>query len=185
MPTTFSTTTSNPHIAALEEVFTKSNNSIEWLVISHDDSRMVRSLCSNLPNKSTAVLEISQSQWDFESKDLAEAFEWALQQSEIKHVVLVGNSQASTSKSRASLVGDGESNGGFSKLLAGVKRNNAQNGDAQKDFASHVQKMSQIPVLHNRWSNGDLEILGIFYRAESGVFVAYDADSNTFQPLVG
>ncbi len=187
MTTTFSTTTTNPFIAALETVFGEATKPIEWLVIAHNDPRMLRSLSSALTGESAAVVEISQDAWDFEGKHLPETIEWALQQGAIKNLVLVGNSQAGGSESRAALVASEATNGGqdgYAKLLAGVQRNNARNHQAQERFAAHVQQMSQIPVLHNRWSSGELAVCGLFYRAESGLFLAYDADADTFHPLV-
>lgn len=185
MSTAFPTTANNPHIAALEHVFAKSNDTIEWLVITHNDSKMLRSLHFALGDESAAVLEVSQDTWDFEGKQLAETIEWALQQSEIKNLVLVGNSDAKGPESRASLVAS-KSNAaledGYGKLLAGVQSKNARRLEAQERLAANVQQASQIPVVHNRWSNGELAVHGLFYRAETGFFMAYNTETDSFQP---
>lgn len=190
MTTTFSTNTTNPHIAALETVFDEAENPIEWLLITHNEPRMIQSLSSALSGEQATMLELSQDTWDFAGNDLAETIEWALQNSEIKNVVLVGHSQTAGSASRASLVvpqqtKQDDSESGYARLLAGIHRNNVQTRSAQEQFAAHVRQMLQIPVLHNRWSSGELAVYGLFYRAEGGLFLAYDADAGTFRPLVG
>lgn len=185
MTMTLNTTTTNPHIAALETVFDQAAKPIQWLVIAHNDSKMLVSLASALSCESAAVLEVPQNTWDFDGKFLPEAIEWALQQDAVKNLLLVGNSEAPGSEVRASLVADewGECEGSYAKLLAGVERKNARNRDAQERFAAHVQQMLQIPVLHHRWSSGELAVYGLFYRSDSGLFLAYDNDADTFRPL--
>lgn len=187
MTTTFSAPTTNPHIAALETLFAEATMPIEWLVIAHNDSLMLRSLSSALAGEAAAVLEVSQHEWDFEGEQLPETIEWALQQGQLKHLMLVGNSQAGGPSSRASLVASEETGGnesGCAKLLAGVERNHARTRDAQQRFASHVQQMLQIPVVHHRWSSGELAVYGLFYRADSGLFLAYDMNANSFHALL-
>lgn len=187
MTTTLFSATSNPHIAALETVFTDVTKPVEWLVIAHNDPQMLRSLSSALTGESAAVLQVSQDTWDFEDGNLAEAIEWALQQDHLKNVLLAGSSQAGGSESRASLVSSKTPQGGkdgYARLLAGVHFNNARNRAAQERFAGHVQRMSQIPVVHNRLSNGELAVYGLFYRTDSGLFAAYDAEAGTFRALV-
>jgi len=184
MIATLRTASTNPHIAELEAVFDEATKPIEWLVIAHNDSRMLKSLFAALNGESAALLEVSQDTWNF-GKELSETIEWALQQGEIKNLVLVGNSQAGGAESRASLAAPPKvDESGYAKLLAGVKQLNAQNRDTQERFASLVQQMSQIPVVHNRWSSDELAIYGLFYRAESGLFLAYDARTDTFSALV-
>jgi len=187
MTTSYLTTTSNPHIAALESVFAEATKPIEWLVIAHNDAQMLRSLSSALAGKSAAILELSQDTWDFEDEDLPDTIEWALQQGHLTNLLLAGSSLAGGPMSRASqfasepISGRGSS---YVKLLAGVQRSNTRNRAAQARFAEHIQRMSQIPVVHNRWSSGELAVYGLFYRAESGLFLAYDADADTFRPLL-
>ena len=186
MTTTFPTTSTNQHIESLETNFAEANTAIEWLVIAHNDSRMVRSLSRALSGQSAAVLEVSQDTWDFDGHELPETIEWALQQVAVKNLVLAGHSQAGGRASRASLAAPdkGAEQANHDRLIAGVQRWNAQNRDAQKKFASQVRRMTQIPVVHSRWANGELAVYGLFYRAESGLFLSYDAEQDDFQPLM-
>ncbi len=53
----------------------------------------------------------------------------------------------------------------------------------QERFAGQVEQLSQIPVVHSRWRDGELAVYALFHRAESGLFLAYDTDTDTFRPL--
>jgi hypothetical protein len=187
MTTTFSTATTNPHIAALQVAFGKAANPIDWLVIAHNDSQMLRALSFALTGESAAILEVPQQRWDFHNEQLSEAIEWALQHSQAKNLLLVGTSDVDGAASRASLVALKSRNdpaNGYARLLAGLRRNDCRNRDAQKWFGSHVRRMSELVVVHNRWSSGELAVHGLFYRSESGLFLAYDVNADLFRPLV-
>jgi len=180
------TMVTNRYIQTLEAVLAKSKTAVHWLVIAHNDSRMVHSLSSALSRESAAILEISADTWDFEDDELSEMIEWALQQGEIRHLVLAGHSQAGGTAIQAQLVSsnmEGESHGSFNRLVAGVQRTKTHNQEAQQKFATHVQQMSQLSVVTNRWANAELAVSGLFYRAESGLFLAYDPNENIFHPL--
>ena len=186
MTTTFSTTGSNPHIAALEPILHEAAKPIEYLIIAHNDPLMLQTLCSALGGTSAAILEASQDTWKLSEGDLPEMIEWALQRGEIKHLLLVGHSQAGGSESRASLAAtvSADAEPGYAKLLANVKRQNARNQQARQSFASQVQQMSQIPAVHTLWASDELAVHGLFYRSESGLFVIYDPNEDSFRPLM-
>ncbi len=180
MTTTLSYTSTNPHIESLETVFADSQSPVEFLVIAHNDSQMVQSLSKAMNNASIAVLEVSQDTWDFDGQQLTEAIEWALQQDDLKNVYLVGYFQPS----QTSIVDqDSQPQSSFDKLLAGVRQSTNQIQTAQAQFASHVQKLAQIPVVHNRCANDELAVHGLAYRADGGVFLAYDAENDTFHTI--
>jgi len=185
MTTTLSNTSTNSHIALLESVFAQAKTPVEWLVIAHNDSRMIQSLSASMTGESVAILELSQDLWATEEQELVETIEWALQQGSVGNLLFAGHSQPGGSKSRASLVDEGgKTQSSYGRLLAGVRRSNAQIQNAQQKIAAQVQRMSQVPVVHSRWVNAELTIYGLFYRAEDGVFLAYDADNDKFRPLV-
>ena len=176
----------NPHISALKAVFAQATRPIQWLVIAHNDPRLVSSLVSAFDGQSAAVLQVSQDTWDFDSKDFKEMIEWALHQGDIRDVVLVGSSQPNGATSRASLVTarpNAPEKGGYARLLARLRQHNAHMSEVQEEFADHVQKLSQLPVVRGCWSLGQLAVSGLFYRAETGLFLHYDAAANTFVPL--
>ncbi|MFT5526100.1 MAG: carbonic anhydrase, partial [Pirellulaceae bacterium] len=61
---------------------------------------------------------------------------------------------------------------------------NKHNRDAQSRFSVQVRQMFQIPVVHSRCENGELATYGLFYRAESGLFLVYDFEQDNYRPLM-
>jgi carbonic anhydrase len=189
MTTAYAIKTANSYIEQLDAVFSEASKPCEYLIIAHNDSRILQSLARVLPGESAAVLEVPQDTWEHQWRQLSETIEWALQQGKIKHVVLVGHSQPGGPASRAALLtaetgGQSTRQSSYDCLLDRVRQANARNQDAQQRFASHVQAMSQIPVVHNRWVNDELAVHGLFYRVESRLFLAYDPDEDRFRPLI-
>ena len=189
MSTTISTTTTNPHIEALEMILDEAPTPVEWLVIAHNDPQMLRSLSSALSGQSAAVLEVSEDTWDLSGQELSETIQWALERCEINNLVVVGHSQTGGVGSQASFVAaqtelETEFESGHNRLIAGVQRANARNRAAQERFARQVQQMLQIPIVDDRCSKGELTVCALFYRAESGLFLTYNASADTFHALV-
>jgi hypothetical protein len=171
MTTTLSLLVTNPHVAALERAFGQTSSPVEWLVISHNDFRLERSLSSALAGRSAAVLQVPQETWDFQSRDLIEAVEWALQQAACR-AALTAPTTATGAVS------------GYRKLLAEMQHETSRIRAVRNRFAMQVQQLSQIPVVHSRWRDGELAVYGLFYRSESGLFLQYDVERDTFHPLV-
>ncbi len=185
--TTLSRTQSNPHVHALEQVMAKAERPVEWLVIAHNDARMLAALSSALTGESAAILELSEDTWDFEGKELSETIEWAIEQGDIEHLVLAGHSHASGSQSRASLPAYDTKDGGqdgHNRLLAGAQGRNAQNSDVQAKLAAQMEQMSDIPAVQERCSRDELAVYALLYRADLGVFLAYESDEGRCRPLV-
>jgi carbonic anhydrase len=180
----------NSHIASLEKTFDQARSPIEWLVIAHRDPRMLRSLSAILEGQSAAILEVSQDEWNWSEGELSSAIEWVLQRKEIRNLVLVGHSQVGGTASRSYLLSadpsqtSDQENNGYVRLLAGVRRVQSQSHHAQMRFAADVQQFLQIPPVYRRWTLGELELHGLFFRAESGLFLTYDPDADTFRATI-
>ena len=140
---------------------------------------MIRSLSFSLGDESAAVLEVAADEWDPEGDMLSEAVEWALQHGEPKKIVIAGN--AEIAELEASLP-EACDESGYGRQLAAVKRRDARRREAQKRLGASVQQVSQIPVVHDRWANGELAVSGLFYRSETGFFVSYDAETDVYSP---
>lgn len=176
----------NEHIAALESSFEQATAPVQWLVIAHDDSRLMHLLSSALAGQSAVVLHMPQDEWDFRSKSFAETVEWALQQGEIRNLVLVGSSQAGDAARPAVTVPaqkETQCNSGIGKLIAGVHGHVARNREVQSAFAEQVRCLSQVPAVRGRCDDAVLNVCGLLHRPESGVFVVYEPGSDTFHPL--
>ncbi|MFG0255216.1 MAG: hypothetical protein ACF787_08965, partial [Rhodopirellula sp. JB053] len=172
-------------IASLASTFESAASPIEWLIITHNDPQLLRSLASAFEEESVAFLPISQDSWDSDDVDLEEAIAWAMRQTKITNLLLVGDSQAaaepSTFKSRW---GSEQESGGYARLLAGAQRKCADDRRAREELAGHIDRLRAMPVVRERLLCGVLAVNGLYYRCESGLFLAYDSDAERFEPLL-
>lgn len=187
MNLTLSETSSNSYIVALESVLTHATQPLESLVIAPNDPKMLSALKMALNNEFAVVLEVSQDVWDFDGKELPQAIEWALEQTDLDQLVLVEHTLAGRRQSRASIAASEaihSRHDSYQKLVNGVHLNNSRNRAAQDRLAVQVRQVLQIPLVANRCSTGELGVHGLVYRADSGLFLAYDTDYDAFHPLV-
>ncbi|MFK8111908.1 MAG: carbonic anhydrase [Rubripirellula sp.] len=181
------TTTINKHIESLETAFAESAATVDWLVIAHSDALMLRCLASALSGESAAVLALPQPVWEFDGGEFTGAIEWAIQQGNIKNLLLVGHSQAGGTTSRVSIVSSDAKQtpqNDYGKLLASVGKKNEENQIARSEFASQVQEFCQIPGVRQQQADGELTVHGLFYCAESGLFLAYEAETGKYRALM-
>lgn len=187
MSATLFHSSTNEYITALESVLRLTSSPVRWLLITHDGVRLPISFSSRLRSESAAILQVSQDKWAFDRGDFVEMVEWALSQGQIENLVLVGTSQAVGDTVRAALA-DPQSNhdadSSYGRLVAGVKHHAVRTQRAQKVFSEQFQHLMQIPVVHSDWREGSLDIYGLFYREESGVFLQYDFENDDFVPLL-
>lgn len=181
MNTKLSDTSVSSYVGELRAVFADTERPIEWLLIAHDDDQMLNALLSALSGQSAAVLVVSQDKWTTDWEQLSETIEWALQQSEIKNVVLVGQLEAVESLPESPTP---KSQSGYDRLRLGAQQTNTRTRNAQKEFAAHVDQVAQIPVAHARWSDDALAVYGLFYRCLDGIFLICEPDSDTIRPIV-
>ena len=186
MLTTLANISTNKHIRALEQILASKGSTVHWLVIAHDDPPMIRSLTAALPRDSAALLRVSQDAWDLDGGSLPEAIEWALHETAIENLVLVGHSCADGSNRLSpSEIGRDASPGSYGRLAGGVRRHNEQVWETQQRFAAQMRQLAEIPVVHSRRSHGELTVYGLYYRSENDVFLTYDVEHGTCRPLVG
>lgn len=186
MSTTLSPKTGNSYVAALSKIFDEATTPIRWLVISHNDPQMIRSLSASMANEAVAFLHLSQDTWNFDDDEFIDAIHWALEQDSITNIVLAGSSQAAGSDISVSMTQPDlrQAENGYAKLLAGVKLQNTRNREASRMFGSQAKQFLQIPVVHNARTKEQLQVHGLFYRVESGLFLAFDFEASEFRPLV-
>lgn len=178
---------SNRYVNAMESILASSRRPVQWLVITHSDPRLVKSVTSLFADRSAVILEEPQDRWDGEASDLAEMLEFALRLGNIKNLVLVGSSQSTEATSRAFIVNDEgyqSSQSSYEQMLSNMKAHQLLAKQNQDKFASLIQKLTRIPAVHDRWSTGQLALHALFYRPETGVYLYYDANTNAFE-LVG
>lgn len=176
MSTTFSAASPNAFIEALEPVFDNVEKPVETIVIADMDEKLLRSLSHALGDRPAAVLGVSSDRWDLQDRQFSEMVEWALQQSDIQSLVLAGNPGVNIAAH------DSSSEGGYAGKLKDAQERNAGRRASQEQLASCLQQLSGIPVIHDRWSNGELAVFGLFYLSETGFFLTCNAGSSVFRP---
>jgi len=187
MTATLSVKTLNPYITAVEAALHGETTPAQWLAIVHNDSRLKSTLPADWAGASAALLPVSQDHWDFRPEgQLAEAITWALQQGEIDSLLLVGSSQVGGAILPSLCAAPGTKSAvalGYGRLLAGTARRQAQNRHAQERFADQFEQLLQIRGVQIRSREGSLTVHGLFYRDESGLFLAFDPENRTFRAL--
>ena len=185
MITQYPNPSASPMIETLRQAMQESGDGYEWIVIAHRDERLVRSLNAALEQVPVFILEAPQDSWDFLDGELAEAIEWAIQQTSVKHLVLVGHSHATDASGT-----DGEqqprsesANRGYSRLRDGVTRTAARTRESQVWFTQQLEQLVSGGVVRQQALDGDLSVYGLFFLAESASFLAYDPDEKGFLPL--
>lgn len=189
MSTVLSTTSSNSYIESLEEALSKSVNPVNCLILAHNDSKMIRSLFPALQDENAAMLQASQLLWNSSEGDVAQAIEWALQETKIETLVIVGHSQAEAENHSAMLrdatteTAD-NSQSSNSELLTALQQHNSRNKYAQKRFADNFRNLINTSVIQSKLSSKELTVYGLYYQEESGVFSTYNPHLDQFTPLV-
>lgn len=177
---------SNPHINTLEQLLATSYRLPEWLIITHDDLRMVRSLSAAVDGKGAAMLRIPQESWDF--RLLGEAIQWAMAHGTITDIVLAAHSQAYSTAELPPSMGAGMEpaafRDGYERLIDGVQRHQLEMVAAASRFSLQMRQLSEIPAVADRVASSDLTLHGLMYRADSGLFLAYCAEQQKLSPLL-
>lgn len=182
----------NPYLRRLQDSSSVFQDSCQCLVISHNDSKLVVRMTQAL-DKYSAMLQLPQPDWDFENPRLVDAIRWALQSVGVRQIALVGHSavrhSGTLSENGRQESASGESNHSeqssfYNRLIAGVTQRQNQIQEAKDIFAEQFLKFLEIPDVQQRREQDALVVHGLFYLADSGVFLSFDAQSRTFHPLM-
>lgn len=179
-------TESNPHICTLQNLLDGKYSAIDWLVICHDDLRIVQALSMALAGKQAAMLRVPQEDWDLEQ--MTELFQWALDRYPIRNLVIAGCAQAKLLRSATELTLDSisgvEEVDGYDRLVAGVMRYRHSLREAQCGFADWVERLMRDEEINGRFVTGAISMHPLLYRADGGLFLAYDFDEGSFAPVL-
>ncbi|MEZ6095850.1 MAG: hypothetical protein R3C03_16740 [Pirellulaceae bacterium] len=177
----------NQFISTIDAAFIRSPQKIDWLLIAADDDQMLRALSSAVAGESVAVVRVSQADWVHRFAELAAAIEYALEVGAIRSLILAANStfvevdsdSRITSKRTSKITLQTEN-----KPFVGAWQHNSGNLPRMKNFATCVQQLRNLPAVKNCILRNHLVVCGLFFREESGLFIAYDAQEDLFQPLI-
>lgn len=184
MITRMKRTSTNPLLDSLQQAWRKSGGKAKWLVIAHDDDRLVNSLASAFVEESACVLTIRQGEWDFRHDELAEVMEWAVRQDSLKHLVVVGHSEAESAPQEIRSIRSGiDASGSYDRLRQGVRQNVLQTRDSRLQFAQRVNELVSLSGLSEAAETPQLSVHGLFFLADSALFLYYDAAQREFLPM--
>lgn len=182
----------NPYVASVSDLFNEDQIALEWMVIGHTDTLMLRRVSEVIDNPSSAMLQVPQGDWDFADGDLPEAVRWSLQEAELQNLVLVGHSKAElldqvASRCGQSAAADSQASaecGSVNRLFAGAQRVQQETERAKRDFQDHVMQLLEVAEVKSAVLAGTLKVHALFYIAQSGCFLTFDPVEQTFSPII-
>ena len=193
MNNTLSATPANPYMASLEEAIQRADSPVRVIVLADKNSdgndcgsapSLSEAISETLADTSVAVLEVPRDKWNLQDKNLVEAIDWAFERGTIQKIVLAGSSKNHDSTGDGSSLPELEeikTGAMFQRLLAGVQQTGKQIREAQQDFASQVQQLTKQNFVRN--DESAVDVSGLFYREEDGLFLSYDPQQSCFRPL--
>lgn len=182
------TTFANVHIDNLKSVLGDSGTTeLDYVVLAHPDNRMVAKLQKAFENSSIAVVSLPQNCWALDDASMTEFVDWTLSETSAKGIVLVGHSQGGTPSEAIQVCPTGQA--GPANRIGSLMSRVSQARECVKANENHF--VAELKCLRDKVSiqNGRVAdpsfVQGLFYRAESGVFCAFDAEANQFHALIG
>lgn len=186
--------TINPYIHKIRQSLSRAQPlAVDWLVLSHNDTQMLAQLEEAFPDSVLAVLTLPPNRLQPVDDRLIELVEWAIAELGIKGVMLVGHSQQEMFEEQVKLLGgearrmshrDVESLASYPSFLDRLKAAQQQTAMMQDYVATLIDNLSQITLKQGHQLCTQIRLRGLFYRAESGIFYAYDQQRRSFTALL-
>jgi len=172
----------SPHLESLQKRIDQTGESIDSLIIAHNDDGMIRQLVDAKGKDCVAVCPMAQFEWH---SHLPEVVAWAVDAG-IDEILIVGHSHG-VQPPEAFVVSDNE--GGSQqtfteRLLSGVRKNSHEVTESRRHFASQMMNLVNSADLMHKECNDKFRLHTLFFIAESGSFMRYNVNSSTFQPVV-
>lgn len=175
---------SNLHVRKLKQLVEQSERHISCAIFADDDPALLRQLREAFSKESGAIIPAPQVLWGAGEYALQEAAVWSVEEAAVNCLVLVGNSAAGDAASEPTLTeqtGVDETEQG---PLASARTAATKRRLAEEHFSQHVQALLNSPEIRAPLAKGKLTLYCLFYRAESGMFSAYDPASGSFRALL-
>ncbi len=182
------TQTQNRYIERIEQQLADSQASqLDYLVLAHNDDVMLDRLTSSFGDENLAIIALPQSGWAMDEEPLAELIRWSISDGHTKGVLLVGHSQGGTPADHVRLVTrpqqqNSQASNARHSLLDGVLRARLVVESCENHFVSQLQLVKQAAMAAETEENSNVQLHGLFYRAEVGVFCLYE--NNRFQAMI-
>lgn len=175
---------SNLHLQRMKEVCSQTDRPISWVVFADDDPAMLRRLAGALQRESAVIFPIPQALWEADGALLEDAILWLLGERGSCNVVLVGNSAAGVPVSEPFFAGQSVRIETTQDLFTQVQRAQSLKAQVEEHFARQVGSLLAVPEIDLAVARGTLRMHALYYRAESGVFAAYNPRACSFRALI-
>lgn len=152
---------------------------VDFLVVAHNDPVMIERLGRSFPDATLAVLAIPQSCWAMDDDTEHEVLQWAAEELKVKAIWLVGHSNGGTPADHVQVIfprAEQESKLELVKrqsLFDRVQKCRTRVSCGESHFREQLEFVAQHSQLQSRLTRGDLELQGLFYRADSGTFCLF------------
>lgn len=183
-----SRTSSNAYLDHVLSLPEDERQASTWLIITHDDPRLVQKIQDAMVGEQAVLLQIPQSHWKRDRGLLTQAIRETLRNSAVTQVAVVGHSQASAAECQSQVVGttscaqESVSDQSYQRLMIGL-----QNAQAQREFAKAevVEQFQHFCAASDDFdTEGDIKWHAFFYMAESGLFLKFDSQAGRFESQV-
>lgn len=183
----------NPYIHQIRRTLQQHQpGAVDWLVLAHNDSQLLSRVDEAFSDSLLAVIALPQSRWQLDEQRIGEAVDWAIQELGVKGVLLVGHSQGEVPEDTVRLLGgkvktsrrQTELTVKSQPLFDRVRKTQLRAESLQRQLAGQVEKLCRLTVVQTHMIRHQLQLHGLFYRAESDVFYAYDLQQRNFRPLL-
>ncbi len=179
----------NPILEQLRQQIAEAGQSqIDWLVVAHDDTRMLHELEKAFANQSLAVVAIPQSYWAMNEETADEMLALAVNELQVNGILLVGHSQGGTPNTRIRVSphanGDRTASQPATSLMDRIRLAQEHVGRCEQHFAQQLELVGQQDSVAKSLADEKLTLQGLFYRAESGVFCVFNSQTQSFRALI-
>jgi carbonic anhydrase len=164
---------------------------IDYLIIAHDDPRMLQRLCEAMGDKTVAVVTIPQTCWAMDGEAVEELLHCAVTDVRVSRILVVGHSNGGTPAEQVRILPHTatqrdemsiqERNLSLAECL---RQYEASLNCCEEHFIGQLSHVSQYAFTKEKIETGELALDGLFYRCEAGVFCVYNRDRQQFQALV-
>jgi hypothetical protein len=175
---------SNRHVSKLKQLVEQSERHISCAIFADDDPVLLRQLREAFSKESGAIIPAPQVLWGAGEYALQEAAVWSVEEAAVNCLVLVGNSAAVDAASEPTLTKQTRVDETEQGPLASARTAATKRRLAEEHFSQHVQALLNAPEISVPLARGKLTLYFLFYRAESGLFSAYDPASGSFRALL-
>lgn len=182
----------NSHIENLKQQLAEvEEGSLDYVIISHSDNRMINQLKEAFIESSIAVVSIPQNCWMMNDEPIAELMDAVVNDLNIGGILLVGHSQGGIPEDNIQVCTSGQvdkvqsgSTNRITSLLDRVKHVQSCMKENEKHFLQQLECLKLTPAVQTSSLRSKNLVQGLFYRAESGVFCMYDSENQTFRALI-